>query len=490
MTFRLSYIVAAGVVLASVLGLAAAPESRAMSAVVGSPVAGGLVGGRAADDAWTCHVDPANQFYPAMIIAMATAKAGDAPEELSTLPALELIQKEMLTVERTLGDPEGWLYVMVKAPKDDTPIKVTIECPDVMEPSTFKGVLKEGGATYGVGPKVRWKYRELSRVRQSLPVNVVFKVQLDNGEVEEDVRVCTLHTINDCPYLHLSEADESGQMTAHNMSFLFAAYVNEDHPWVDQILKQAIESRTVENFVGYQAGSVDDVMKQVFAVWNVLQQRGITYSDISRVSSREGRVPSQHVRFLDESFDMKQANCVDGSVLLASVLRKIGIDVFLMLTPKHCYIGFFTDAGREHMVGLETTMMGRARKDELERTSNLRSLLGDERTFDQASLESFDGALGAGTKALEEDIKKMATGEFMYLQVLIKEAREQGIKAIPYVRPEEKDALPGLPADLTPEQREAIERKAEEARQEEVRRQLKDLHIPRDKVRKTPPKDE
>ncbi|MCC6230847.1 MAG: hypothetical protein IT432_16675 [Phycisphaerales bacterium] len=441
-------------------------------------------------DVWTCHVEPCNQFYPSMIIAMATAKAGEAPDVPSELPTLEQIKVEIKTIEQSLGDPDGWLYVMVKAPKDDTPIKVTIECPDVMDPSTFKGVLKSRGATYGVAPKIRWKYKELSRVRQPLPVNVVFKVQLDGGEVEEDVQTCTLHTINDCPYLHLSPPDENGQMTAHNISFLFASYVNEDHPWVDQILKQAIDSRTIENFTGYQAGSVDEVLKQVFAVWNVLQQRGITYSDISRVSSREDRVPSQHVRFLDESFDMKQANCVDGSVLMASVLRKIGIDTFLMLTPKHCYIGFFTDANREHMVGLETTMMGQARKEEFERTKKLRALLGDETTFDQASVASFDGALGVGTKNLEADIQKMTSGEFLYLQVLINEARDQGIRAIPYVRPEQKEALPGMPAELTPEQIAEIERKAEEARQAELLKQLQDLHIPKDKVRKTPPKQE
>ena len=443
---------------------------------------------RAKSDAWTCHVDPANQLFPSMIIAMATAKAGDAPEELSELPTIDQIKIEMLTQERTLGDPEGSLYVMVKAPKADTPIKVTIECSDVMDPSTFKGVLKTEGATYGVAPKIRWKYKDLARVRQPMPVNVVFRVQLGTDEAEEDVQVCTLHTINECPFLHLSEPDENGQMTVHNMSFLFAAYVNEDHPWVDQILKQAIESRTIENFTGYQTGSVDDVLKQVFAVWNVLQQRGITYSDISRVSSREGRVPSQHVRFLEESFDMKQANCVDGSVLVASVLRKIGIDTFLMLTPNHCYIGFFTDAARQNMVGLETTMMGQARKEEFERTKKLRSLLGDETTFDQASVASFDGALGVGTKNLEEDIKKMQGGEFQYLQVLINEARDQGIKAIPYVRPEQKEALPGMPAELTPEQRAEIERKAEEARQAELKRQIDELRIPKDKVRKSPPK--
>jgi hypothetical protein len=220
MLSRLAITVAA----ASLFAPAPALTSHTLAAETGVTTGGAT---RARSDAWTCHVDPANQFYPSMIIAMATAKADDTTEELSELPMIEQIKIDIKTIEQTLGDPEGWLYVMVKSPKADTPIKVTIECPDVMEASTFRGVLKEEGATYGVAPKIRWKYKELARVRQPLPVNVVFKVKLGDAETEEDVRVCTLHTINDCPYLHLSPPDEKGEMTAHNISFLFAAYVNE-----------------------------------------------------------------------------------------------------------------------------------------------------------------------------------------------------------------------------------------------------------------------
>ena len=78
------------------------------------------------------------------------------------------------------------------------------------------------------------------------------------------------------------------------------------------------------SFTGYQSEDADEVLLQVFAVWNVLQRRGIKYSDISKTTPNSV-VTSQTVRFMDESLKSTQANCVDGSVLMASILEKIGI---------------------------------------------------------------------------------------------------------------------------------------------------------------------
>jgi hypothetical protein len=391
------------------------------------------------DPTWTPRVDPAGQIFPSMVIAMATAKSTPEDPNLKTDDELE---HDKAVESRTLGDPEGWLFITLKAPADNTPVRVTISCDDIMEPSTYKGVLQKEGEFYGIAPTIKWKYKDLAKVRQAIPTNVVFKVKLGDAEEEEQVKVCTIHTVNDCPFLHVEKNEGTDTVTIHNLAFMFAAYVNEDHPWIDLLLRDALETKIVENFVGYQAGSEDEVFKQVYAIWNVLQQRGITYSDITRISTRTDAIPSQHVRFLDESIEMKQANCVDGSVLLASALRKIGIDVFLFVTPNHCYIGFFADAKRENMVGFETTLLGKAKKAEFDRTKQLRKLIDDVKTFDEASFESFEAALAVGTKNLEEHTAKMVAGEFRYMQVLIKEARDQGIRAIPYFPPEKPLALP------------------------------------------------
>ncbi len=67
---------------------------------------------------------------------------------------------------------------------------------------------------------------------------------------------------------------------------------------------------------------------------------------------------SQHVRLIEDSVNNSQANCVDGSVLWASLMQRIGIDSFLVMEPTHCYAGFFTDPEHENAYAIETTMLG------------------------------------------------------------------------------------------------------------------------------------
>ena len=88
--------------------------------------------------------------------------------------------------------------------------------------------------------------------------------------------------------------------------------------------------------------------------------RDVRYSSITATSVKAQTVASQHVRLIEESLNNSQANCVDGSVLLASALRKIGIEPFLVLVPGHCYVGFYVDEKKENMLAIETTMLGDA----------------------------------------------------------------------------------------------------------------------------------
>jgi hypothetical protein len=76
------------------------------------------------------------------------------------------------------------------------------------------------------------------------------------------------------------------------------------------------------------------------------------------------------VRFVDDAITHSQANCADGSVLLASVLRKIGVQPYLIHVPGHMFLAFALDEaerpgekGQErltHLFGIETTTIGRA----------------------------------------------------------------------------------------------------------------------------------
>ena len=124
----------------------------------------------------------------------------------------------------------------------------------------------------------------------------------------------------------------------------------------------------VNQFAGYQGGQ-QGVEMQVFAIWNVLQRRHMHYSSTATASAEspwgwvsakipDGRVVSQTVRFLDQSINSQQANCIDGAVLFASVLYKIGIDPLLVILPGHAFVGYYVDAEHLHPQFLETTLVG------------------------------------------------------------------------------------------------------------------------------------
>ena len=69
-------------------------------------------------------------------------------------------------------------------------------------------------------------------------------------------------------------------------------------------------------------------------------------------------VYTQRVRTLDDALESSQINCVDGSVLLASLMKAININPILVRIPGHMFVGYYTDKSHKNMNFLETTMIG------------------------------------------------------------------------------------------------------------------------------------
>jgi hypothetical protein len=54
---------------------------------------------------------------------------------------------------------------------------------------------------------------------------------------------------------------------------------------VDTLTREALQTRIVDGFTGYQAEDEAEVLKQVYSIWSVLQKRGVRYSDISTTAA-------------------------------------------------------------------------------------------------------------------------------------------------------------------------------------------------------------
>jgi hypothetical protein len=284
------------------------------------------------------------QLFPSYVLATATAQLYDAADEDSTW----------------LGDPNGMIGVRLVNPAPGTSVRLEVNVPHLAEEvSVYEGRLEKAGETYHVFPTVRYDFDLLAQLAQPRPAAATFTLYLNGQRVGQKTKNFPVRAVTDCPYAFKNLYGEE-----EDVSWMFAAYVNENHPDVDVLLKEALATGVVSGVDGYQ-GTAADVYRQVFSLWTALQQRGIRYSATTRPSGADQKVYSQNVRFLDQTLRVAQAGCVDATVLFASVLRRIEIDPFLVLVPGHCFLGFYLDREHKAFDLLETTMLGNPAKGSL-----------------------------------------------------------------------------------------------------------------------------
>ena len=256
-----------------------------------------------------------------------------------------------------------------------------------------------------------YDYEALSKLRQSTPFNVTYTIQRQGEATKTQSDSWIAHQINDCQTATANYyLTKKGliQAAPFNSTFAFAGYVNENHPWIDGLLGEAIQTKLCEGFYGYQLGA-KGVGRQVNAIWTALQKRGIRYSSIAS-STVSGDNRFQHVRFVDETITSSQANCVDGTVALCSIFQKIGLHTGIAIVPGHAYLIVYDKDNEEPLFGVETTLLA---------GNNIEDAVQATRT---------------GPYALDKVIKAIEAGKDGFTIVNIGAARAININPIPYSR--------------------------------------------------------
>jgi hypothetical protein len=231
-------------------------------------------------------------------------------------------------------------------------LKWEIECSDKNYFGTDSGYINcdDIRNTKYFMPRIGWNYKALTKNQTSAPVNIYFRLLDPNtgNKVEKLVNI-NLRSINDCLIRY----------NGKSYSYLFTSYINEDHPEIDKILKQMLDTKMIDAVLGYQWGPAY-VDLQVAALWRVLHDRGFQYSSITDNSGYNDSkgLFSQTVRTFDNALKTNQANCVDGTVVFASVLKRMGIRPVMVTVPGHCFLGYFAnDTTTTNIRFLETTML-------------------------------------------------------------------------------------------------------------------------------------
>jgi hypothetical protein len=207
-------------------------------------------------------------------------------------------------------------------------------------------------------PRLTYDYAQLRAATQTRPINLKITASRNGGSAMTVTQTWQLRQINDCPTIIRSRRLQTNGIIKNetmNVAIItLAGFVNENHPSIPRILSEALATGEIDSFSGYQEGTDISVLRQLNAIWKVLEKKGIRYSSIGTTTGSSTGV--QHVRLIEDTLSTRQANCVDGSALFASIAIKIGMDAYLILTPGHCYVAI--DMPESKPIGIEMTMIG------------------------------------------------------------------------------------------------------------------------------------
>ncbi len=117
-----------------------------------------------------------------------------------------------------------------------------------------------------------------------------------------------------------------------------ASFVTPNHPAINALVVQtgaALKEMTGSSTLcEYQSGNVNDVRKQVAAVFAAVHQQGIVYRAVPASYESIG----QRITLPDQVLASKIGNCIELTLLMATVLEAIGINAGIILQKGHAYL--------------------------------------------------------------------------------------------------------------------------------------------------------
>ena len=362
-----------------------------------------------ADVDWQVSVTPFDEVFPALELSQARRHVAPA------------------SPDHILGDGSGLIAVRVRAHRAGERVRLQIDAAGLDAAVRFEATLAQANVDYELHPPLAWDGPRLQAQSAPLATRLQFKLERDDVAAGMREVAVSLRPLDEALYF-VRDGNDSV-----DLSWIFAAYVDEHGAAVDQILEAAGKNAIVDKFDGYAGADPDRVYGQVWAIWQALTDHGIRYSGADPAIGRGPRVFSQRVRFIAQTWADRSANCVDGSVLIASVLQRIGLRSFLVLVPGHAFVGFYTDADAQHAAYLETTLLG-ASVPAPAKYPDFASAVPPTRD-NRASLAGFAAALAAG-RAHRARIANKLDGRHRpdYALIDISAARAFGIRPIEAAR--------------------------------------------------------
>ena len=265
---------------------------------------------------WRVEVTPAGELFPAL--------------ELSQIPA-----------DDAADAGNGLLRVHLAGAAPASRARVTVATPGLVAPTVLDVTL---AGEQVLRPRLDWDIDALRALAAARTQDLEVTIERDGQPTLVRRVPVRVHPLDEALYF-VRDGD-----ARIDLGFAFAAWVDPHAAVVDELIALAGIAEGRERVDGVAAAR---------AIWVALERRGLRYADEGAGISQGPVIYSQRVRLLADTWNERVANCLDGSVLIASALERLGIRSMLVLVPGHAFIGFESGGDSRHVEFLETTLLGR-----------------------------------------------------------------------------------------------------------------------------------
>lgn len=198
-----------------------------------------------------------------------------------------------------------------------------------------------------------------------------------------------------------------------------ASFVTPNHPLIKKVVvdaaKKLKEISGSSSLTEYQTGNTKDVVMQVAAVYAALHEKNIVYRALPASFEEVG----QRITMPEQVLTSKLGNCLELSILFASVLEAIGIHSGIVIQKGHAYLAvWLVDDCCQYSVCDDVAFV------EKKCSEGIGEMLVLECTHVTSENTSFEEALSAAALNLA-DIKKFE------MMVDIQRCRLEGIRPMP-----------------------------------------------------------
>ena len=276
---------------------------------------------------WEIDVTPAGELFAALELSHATTNDNDPR-----------------------GDGNGLVSIRLHGERLPRSVQVELRTEGLRAPARlrFEHDADERRGRLDLKPRLDWDPQVLRALRAPRVQRLEVTLAAD-GVVQSRSLAVRLHPLEEAPY-YVREGRERV-----DLGWIFAGYVDPYDAVVDEVLALARRVQPgFDNAVARRDAAID--LRRVGAVWAALEAHGLRYDDRDPALGRGPVVWSQRVRVPQATWRDRRANCIDSSVLIASVLERIGLEPLVVLVPGHAFVGYRNADGSAEY--LETTLLG------------------------------------------------------------------------------------------------------------------------------------